>query len=88
MTIGTLKMINLAMQRKIKSRKAIDISSRPLTPDGYYILDKFANNKDYCDSVSESWIWSIGRRINDGLILASTASDLYQNDDYECLFLR
>ena len=70
-------MVNQAMQRKITSGDAVNIGSCPTEDD-----------KDYCDSVREAWIWSIGRRRSDGKIIASRSSDLYQNDEYECLFLR
>ncbi len=91
-------MQNKAMERKIKSGNAIDLKDceridAPSTSEGnhknaYYILKDFEDDMDYCDSSSESWIWSIGRRKSDGVILASTTSDLYQNPDFECLFLR
>lgn len=89
------------MERKIASGDAIDLKDcKRLDNDieggmfegnrknPLYILDRFEDGMDYCDSTSESWIWSIGRRKSDGLILASSTADLYQNDDFECLFLR
>jgi hypothetical protein len=80
-------MVNQAMQRKITSGEAVDIGTCP-TEGAYYLLEKFEDDKDYFDSVREAWIWSIGRRRSDGKIIASRSSDLYQNDEYECLFLR
>ena len=91
-------MINKAMERKIAFGDAIDLKDCKRIPaDGmiegntknpYYILDRFEDDMDYCDSTLENWIWSIGKRKSDGLILASTTADFYQNDDFECLFLR
>jgi len=96
-----MNLLNKAMERKIKSGYAIDLKDCKRldnhTEGGMiegnrknplYILDDFEEGMDYCDSSTESWIWSIGKRKSDGLILASTTSDLYQNDDFECLFLR
>lgn len=91
-------MENKAMQRKINSGEAIDLKDcRRIEADGtvegnkknpYYVVENFIDDADYCDSSTESWIWSIGRRKSDGLILASTTADLYQNDEFECLWLR
>ena len=81
------EMHNRAMGRKLTTRRAIDLSMNPRI-GGYYILDKFVERMDYCDAVREVWIWSIGKRKSDGVILASLTTDLYQNPDYECLWLR
>lgn len=79
--------MNYAMQEKLKRNEAIDVSGCP-REGRYYVLDSVRDECDYCDSVSEQWIWSIGRRKSDGKTLASTAADLYQNPDFECLWLR
>jgi len=76
------------MLRKIDSGECIDISTCEKTPDGDYILERFEEGIDYCDAKGEYWIWSIGRHYDTGQILASTSSKFYQNDAYECLFLR
>jgi len=81
-------MQNKAMERKIASGEAIDIGKNYRTGQGDYILGSFVEEKDYCDSLLEQWIWSIGRHNETGLILASTSTKFYQNDQYECLFLR
>ena len=81
-------MLNKAMQRKLDSGECIDIGDRPKNEDGDYILDAFEDGKDYCDGKNEWWIWSIGKHYESGQILASTSSKFYQNDAYECLFLR
>jgi hypothetical protein len=81
------EMTNQRMKEKLKAGEAIDVSDRPrLGP--YYVLRNFQPDKDYCDAKDQAWIWSIGRRYRDGLILASRKGDLYQNQNYECLWLR
>lgn len=86
-------MINKAMERKLRSGKAINLAGNP-REDNYYILnDKEAGiakrgGVDFCDAREEQWIWSIGRRHNDGVVLASTRADLYQNPAFDCLWLR
>lgn len=81
-------MKNQAMLSKLKRFKVIDVSGYPRTLDGHYILPQFISDIDYADCVTEQWIWSIGRRKSDGVLLASKHSDLYQNKDFECLWLR
>jgi hypothetical protein len=78
---------NRAMARKLISGRAIDISGCK-RESGYYVLGQVVEGKDYCDAKSEAWIWSIGQRKKDGKILASLNSDLYQNPEFECLWLR
>jgi hypothetical protein len=53
-----------------------------------FILSRFVEDKDYCDALTESWIWSIGRSKKTGAIFASTSTRFYQNELFECLFLR
>jgi hypothetical protein len=75
------------MQDAVRRGEALDVST--FQREGpYYVLPIFLEGNDYCDAQKEKWIWSIGRRLSDGKILASTSSDLYQNPDFECLFLR
>lgn len=79
--------MNYAMQEKLKRNEAIDISG--CAREGkYYVLSEIRHECDYCDAITEQWIWSIGRRKADGKTLASTSPDLYQNPDYDCLWLR
>lgn len=78
---------NQAMRRKLNARKAIDVSGYPIY-GGAYVLPFFTEGADYCDSRNERWIWSIGRRKSDGVILASVTDEFYQNDEFECLWLR
>lgn len=80
-------MLNKAMERKLKNGEAIDLS-KCQREGRYYIVRAFVDGVDYCDAETESWIWSIGRRYSDGVVLASTGSELYQNSQFHCLFLR
>lgn len=85
-------MNNKAMERKLASGEALDLSSHQRLHVGagqvHYTLAQYVDGKDYCDRKTERWIWSIGKRLTDGAIIASTTVDLYQNDAYECLWLR
>jgi hypothetical protein len=77
----------LSMKRKLDAGEAIDISECPREGE-YYILKEATERKDYFDLRNEIVIWSIGRRRRDGVILASAKRDLYDNPDFECLWLR
>lgn len=81
-------MVNRRMLEKVKSGECIDIGRNRKTSEGYYLLEKFVDNIDYCDTTTESWIWSIGKHRETGIIVASTDSIFYQNPQFECLFLR
>ena len=81
-------MQNKRMAAKIRSNEAIDVSRNSVTEEGYYILNDFFEEKDYCDAVKEQWIWSIGISYATGIILASSSANFYQNKEFECLFLR
>jgi len=81
-------MINKAMERKLNSGEAIDVSGCQRSGVGDYILTEFTADVDYCDKKREVWIWSIGRHKETGEIRASTSNTYYHNNDYECLWLR
>jgi hypothetical protein len=81
-------MQNKAMERKLQNGDAVDVSGFARDKDGNYVLPDYADGIDYADKKREAWIWSIGRRRSDGVILASTDSRFYQNDAFECLWLR
>lgn len=82
-------MRNRSMARKLLIGEAIDISGQPLADGGYHDMgDVFREGVDYCNATTERWVWSIGRRLSDGKVLASYSTDLYQNDAFECLWLR
>jgi hypothetical protein len=79
---------NQAMRRKLANGEAVDISARPKTPEGHYMLEEFVEDVDYCDAKTEEWIWSIGKHIETGKIFASTTTFFYQNVAFTCLWLR
>ncbi len=79
--------MNYAMQKKVADGDAIDLSNAK-REGGHYIIDRVVPDKDYCDTASEAWMWSIGRRKSDGVLLASTTAMFYQNDNFECVWLR
>lgn len=76
------------MLEKLNKRDAVDVSAFARNADGDYILPDYADDVDYCDAKTEEWIWSIGRDLKTGQILASTSPKFYQNTGYECLWLR
>jgi hypothetical protein len=82
-------MRNVAMRTKLERGEALDVSQCP-NSDGRYEIDDidYREGIDYCDAQTESWIWSIGRRRSDNKIIASVSPDLYDNPDFECLWLR
>jgi len=80
-------MKNKSMRRKIENGDAIDVGGFP-TYGGAFVLPVFVDDIDYCDAKRERWIWSIGRRKSDGVILASCTDEFYQNAEFECLWLR
>lgn len=82
------KLINRSMASKIERGEAIDLQYNKKTPEGHYILKQFEEDSDYCDAYTEEWIWSIGKRHSDGVILASTGGIFYDNPDFLCIWLR
>ena len=82
-------MTNRAMAEKLAHNDAIDLSKCAREGD-FYVLPAgmFQEGVDYCNAKTEAWIWSIGRRLSDDVILASHTGELYQNPLFECLWLR
>lgn len=81
--------MNRAMERKLASGDALDVSAFKRTPDGHYVIPEGTDLEgDFCDAQTEEWIWSIGRDLETGITLASTSTVFYQNPGYECLWLR
>lgn len=78
---------NPRMVEKIQKGECIDVSGCIRDGD-YYVLKAFREGLDYCDAKNAAWVWSIGRRLSDGTIHASLRGDLYQNPNYDCLWLR
>ena len=81
-------MRNKAMERKLDSGEAIDVSHFPQDGGDYVITGHFKEETDYCVVAEDDSIRSIGVRKSDGAVLASTSSKFYQNADYDCIWLR
>lgn len=65
-------MNNKAMQRKLETGYAVDLSGCDRTADGDYVVPaetgRLAEKEgvDLCDAATESWVWSMGQSIGDG----------------------
>lgn len=82
-------MTNKAMAEKLSTHAALSVLEEgEAIGGGLYKLKRFVDDRDYCDPQLEAWIWSIGRNRVTGEIFASTNSGLYQDESWECLFLR
>lgn len=84
-------MKNKAMEQKLQSGEAIDVSGCPRWGKFYEVSGVFRGQDsgvDYCDAKLEEWIWTIGKHKVTRKIYASLGSELYQNPDIECLWLR
>lgn len=56
---------NRPMSEGLKKGTILDISTRPRTQGGDYVLAGFQDGKDYCDAAQEAWVWSIGKLLED-----------------------
>lgn len=56
-------MRNQAMARKLARRLLVDVSGFRRTATGDYVLPAgtFDEDKDYADTSSEKWVWSVGK---------------------------
>lgn len=81
-------MRNRSMESAYLSGLALDVSGCKREGDAYVLTQPPVDGHDYCDVKTERWIWSIGRRLKDGVILAALDGRFYQNEEYECLWLR
>jgi hypothetical protein len=77
------------MHEKLNLGECLDVNAigRPIG-GGLFELDSCQMDVDYCDAATEQWIWSIGKSLADGTIVASIDGRFYQNPQYECLWLR
>lgn len=82
-------MNNKRMEEKLATRECLDVRviGKEIEP-GLFELEMFLPDVDYADAKNEAWIWSIGKRISDGKIFASTETVLYNKPGFECLWLR
>lgn len=89
-----LAMRNQAMQRKLTSGQAVDISPyrTDFPADGLhaYVLpdELLKDGRDYCDAELERWVWSIGRHRTTAELHASLSARHYGHPQYECVWLR
>lgn len=84
---------NARMEQKLRQGKVVDVNAigAPAGDEpGLFILRTadFEDGVDYCDFKNREWIRSIGRNKYSGAIYASTDTRFYQNDDWECIWLR
>lgn len=81
---------NQAMRRKLEAGECLCVRDigEPINDGTVFKLRGYIDNMDYCDTVNEEWIWSIGKRFNDGEIYAATDNRFYDNKEYLCLWLR
>lgn len=84
-------MINLRMEEKLKAGECLDVNKigkpHPQMPR-VWILPEVIDGMDYCDAAGESWIWSIGRNIKTGEILAARDERYCHSKLEECVWSR
>lgn len=86
-------MVNRAMSRMLAVGEAVDLYSEGKLVLGtvgsptIFQIEQFRDGIDYCYSISEQWVHSIGKG-KDGRIFVAFDNRFYQNPDFECLFLR
>jgi len=82
-------MQNLEMKKQLADGRAIDVRKvgKPIA-EGVFRLQSYDPNKDYCDSLTERWIWSIGKNVFDNRIEASGDARYYGDPNWSTLFLR
>lgn len=88
------EMQNRRMFEQLVAGECLDLNDCVRTPDGDYILDDrhHVNGEytgtDFCNAETEQWIWSIGRHLETGVVIASHSNWLYQHPEFECVWLR
>lgn len=92
-------MQNKYMEEHLKSGVCLDVRKigrgRPYRDDDLPVvfeLDEFHEGLDYCDARTERFVWSIGREIATGRIVAALDSRFYsewaKQEGWECIWLR
>jgi hypothetical protein len=80
---------NTWMRNALSNGTAIDVREIGFEVEpGVFRLTEFIPGVEYVDSSEEAFIWSIGKDLESGEIYAATDTRFYQDDDYECLYLR
>ena len=86
---GHGQMRNQWMKKALQSGEAVDVRMVGVEAEpGVFRLDGFIDGVTYVDAQEEMFIQSIGKDLERGEILAATDSRFYQNDDYECIYLK
>jgi hypothetical protein len=83
------KMKNTWMRNALRSGDAIDVRVIGVEVEpGVFRLNEFIPDVDYVDAEDEVFIYSIGKGLESGEILASVDTRFYMNEDYECIYLK
>jgi hypothetical protein len=83
------KIKNTWMRDALQSGDAIDVRMIGMEVEpGVFRLTEFVPDIEYVDAENEAFIQSIGKDLASGEILASTDGRFYNNDDYECIYLK
>jgi hypothetical protein len=86
-----MTMLNRDMLAKLQKGEAIDVRriGRELPGrEGIFHLQRWVEGKEYCDSLRERWIWSIGKHLISGEIYASCDAQFANHPNHECLYQR
>lgn len=82
-------MKNKEMEKQIAEGYALDVRAEGREIGaGVFELKRFVEGKDYCDSLRERWISSIGKSVWNGLIYAASDARYEQHPNYETLYTR
>lgn len=79
--------MNFTMLHELEAGRAVDPGAAPRLGDDF-ILGRLTPGLDYCVFDTGDWIWSIGRRKRDGLLLASTSMKFHHDPAFECVWAR
>jgi hypothetical protein len=82
-------MKNLRMREKLDLGECVDVNKiGRVDGPGVFVLTRYVDGVDYCDAANDQWIWSIGKDVDTGEIVAATDTRFYQHPQYVCLWLR
>lgn len=88
--------MNKRMRAKVEAGDAINLYGAVRHLDGHttvFQVDALIEDMDYCvlddgEDALDQWIYSIGRRDTDGIMLAATDVRFYKRDGFKCVWLR
>jgi hypothetical protein len=82
------KIKNTWMRNALRSGDAIDVRMLGVEVEpGVFRLSEFIPEVQYVDAEDEVFIYSIGKDLESGEILAAVDGRFYNNEDYECIYL-